>query len=121
MNIRGSEWVVCDIIGASLSEPHTSKLNGAIFIYIYIYIIIYLSYVFRMSFRLQFNATSRRMRSTSNIFATFQNEQSIHSFPMVEDGEKRQLGGVAGMLTFTVRELQVVKTPLATLQNADGG
>ena len=34
------------IIGASLSEPHTSESNGAIFIYIYIYIyIIYLSYV----------------------------------------------------------------------------
>ena len=26
------------IIGASLSEPHTSEFNGAIFIYIYIYI-----------------------------------------------------------------------------------
>ena len=29
----------CLIIGASLSEPHTSELNGGIFIYIYIYII----------------------------------------------------------------------------------
>ena len=69
------------VIGVSLSEPHTSELNDTIFIYIYIYII-YLLYVFRMSFRLQFNATVRCMWSTSNIFTlqtTFQNEQSVHS------------------------------------------
>ena len=34
------------IIGASLSEPHTSESNGGFFIYIlYIIIIIYLPYV----------------------------------------------------------------------------
>ena len=32
--------------GASLSEPHTSEMNGGFFIYMY------LSYVFRMSIRL---------------------------------------------------------------------
>ena len=31
----------CYIIGASLSEPHTSESNGGFFIYIYIYIYIY--------------------------------------------------------------------------------
>ena len=36
------------IVGASLSEPHTSESNGGFFIYIlYIIIIIYLPYVFR--------------------------------------------------------------------------
>ena len=30
------------IIGASLSEPHTSESNGGFFIYIYIYIYIYI-------------------------------------------------------------------------------
>ena len=30
-----------NIIGASLSEPHTSESNGGFFIYIYIYICIY--------------------------------------------------------------------------------
>ena len=40
MNIN-SDWMsnassgLCIIIGASLSEPHTSKSNGEIFIYIY--------------------------------------------------------------------------------------
>ena len=29
----------CNLIGASLSEPHTSESNGGIFIYIYIYIL----------------------------------------------------------------------------------
>ena len=35
------------IIGASLSEPHTSESNGGFIIYIYIYIFIYLPYVRR--------------------------------------------------------------------------
>ena len=35
------------VIGASLSEPHTSESNGGFFIYIYIYIFIYLPYVRR--------------------------------------------------------------------------
>ena len=35
------------IIGASLSEPHTSELNGGIFIYTYIYIL----YICCTSFR----------------------------------------------------------------------
>ena len=39
------EWCVyVVVIGASLSEPHTSELNDAIFVYIY-----YMLYVFRMS------------------------------------------------------------------------
>ena len=56
------------VIGASLSEPHTSESNGAIFIYYYYYggiSVVRIPYVFR----LQFNATTRRMRSISNIFA----------------------------------------------------
>ena len=38
--------LVChsDVIGASLSEPHTSELNGGIFL-IYIYVCMYVSYV----------------------------------------------------------------------------
>ena len=35
------------LIGASQSEPHTSKLNGAILIYMYIYIIYYISVIHR--------------------------------------------------------------------------
>ena len=35
------------VIGASLSEPHTSESNGGFIIYIYIYIFIYLPYVRR--------------------------------------------------------------------------
>ena len=34
------------IIGASLSEPHTSESNGGFFIYIYIYIYIYIIYYY---------------------------------------------------------------------------
>ena len=37
--------LLCILIGASLSEPHTSESNSGFFIYIYIYI--YLPYVFR--------------------------------------------------------------------------
>ena len=36
-----------NVIGASLSEPHTSESNGGFFIYIYIYLFIYLPYVRR--------------------------------------------------------------------------
>ena len=52
------------------------------------------------------------MQSISNIFpllTTFQHDQCVHSFPMDKDNG-----------TCTVQELQVVKTPLATLQNTDG-
>ena len=43
----GLDWTgQCVIIGASLSEPHTSESNGGFFIY-YIYIYIYLPYVRR--------------------------------------------------------------------------
>ena len=35
------------IIGASLSEPHTSELAGANSLYVYIYISLFISYVFR--------------------------------------------------------------------------
>ena len=44
MNVCVLIWRV--MIGASLSEPHTSELNGGFFIY-YIYIFIYLPYVRR--------------------------------------------------------------------------
>ena len=37
------------VIGASLSEPHTSESNGAFLYIIIIITIIYLSYVFHMS------------------------------------------------------------------------
>ena len=40
--LNDSHTVNCCIIGASLSEPHTSESNGGFFIYIYIY---YPSYV----------------------------------------------------------------------------
>ena len=39
------------VIGASLSEPHTSEFNGGIFIYIYIYI-----YICRTSLTIQYPA-----------------------------------------------------------------
>ena len=37
------------IIGASVSEPHTSESNGRFSLYIYIYVYIYASYVVRRS------------------------------------------------------------------------
>ena len=82
------------MFGANLSEPHTSKSNDAIFIYLY------LSYVSVCLFRVQFNITAPRMWSISNIFAlqtTFQHEQCVHSFPVGKDDEERLLGGVAVM------------------------
>ena len=77
------------VIGASLSEPHTSESNDAIHYY---YIsVVHIPYVYR----LQFNTTACHMRSISNIFAlqtTFQHEQCLFrmsSFTMGKDGEER--------------------------------
>ena len=47
------------LIGASLSEPHTSELNGGIFlIYICMYVCMYVSYVVR-----PMHAYARRVRA----------------------------------------------------------
>ena len=40
---------------------------------------------------MQFNATARRMQSSAGNY-----EQSVHRFPMGEDGKEIRLGGVAG-------------------------
>ena len=83
------------IIGASLSKPHASPTNGAIFIYYYYYYIsvVRIPYV---CLDCNFNATVCCMRSISNIFAlqtqTFQHDreqQNEHSFTMGEDSKER--------------------------------
>ena len=48
------------IIGVSLGEPHTSKLNGRFSLY---------THICRMSSRLYSNATASRIWTVSNIFA----------------------------------------------------
>ena len=82
VSVTMNNWV-------SLSELHTSELSNAI------NIIVYICRMYSVCpFRLQFNGTACCMRSVSNIFTlqtTFQNEQSVHSFPMSEDGEERWL------------------------------
>ena len=74
----------CIFAGASLSEPHTSEMNGGFFIYMY------LSHVFRMSIRLithhvqtisKKKLLCRLLSSTSSVG---------------KDGEERRLGEVAG-------------------------
>ena len=52
-------WEYGYVIGASLREPHTSELNGGIFlIYICIYVCMYISYVVR-----PMHAYARRVRA----------------------------------------------------------
>ena len=105
ITIRGSSV----LIGASLSEPHTSELHDAIFIFCRMYSVC-IPYVC-----LDCNLTQPRAACGLYVAlqTTFQHARAvlIHSFPMGEDGEERRLGGVAGTRTFTVRRLQVVKTP----------
>ena len=45
MFFKSSVYVTVSLIGASLSEPHTSELNGG---FSYVYYMYYLSYVFCM-------------------------------------------------------------------------
>ena len=52
------------MIGASLSEPHTSESNGEFFIYIYIYIIYYYYYYISAVRTYSVNASSTLLTRT---------------------------------------------------------
>ena len=52
------------MIGASLSEPHTSESNGGFFIYIYIYIIYYYYYYISAVRTYSVNASSTLLTRT---------------------------------------------------------
>ena len=58
------------VVGARLSEPHTSELNGGFF-RIYILVVIRILYVCLV------NAMARRMWTISNIFVTFSVDETV--------------------------------------------
>ena len=61
MNVCVLIWRV--VIGASLSEPHTSESNSGFFIYIYIYIYIYISAVRTYSVNASSTLLTRTLRT----------------------------------------------------------
>ena len=103
------------IIGASLSEPHTSESNGAIFIYYYYYGI---SVVRILYVCLDCNLTQP---CAANYFPAravpIQNE---HSFTMGENGEERDAWENSWSVKIYCKRAATCEDRPGYLQNVDG-
>ena len=85
------------VIGASLSEPHTSEFNGGIFIYIYIYIYIIcrtsfrkckLTLLTRIQVRMEYRSRFPESSSSFGLDTTFLNMDS-QSRSQISAGARR--------------------------------